>query len=45
MNEYTIIENATKEQRIIFGYNWNDALRRAKLQDAEVTMLDWAYVD
>lgn len=35
MNEYEIYNLKTNERTIIFGYNWQDACRRAEINPAE----------
>ena len=35
MSEYEICNLKTGEYSIIFGYNWQDACRRAKINSAE----------
>lgn len=45
MYEYTIWNPTTQEGRIIFGYSFNDAVRRYKIDASEVQIIDSVYID
>lgn len=45
MYEYTIWNPTTQEERIIFGYSFNDAVRRYKIDASEVQIIDSVYID
>ena len=45
MLEFGILNINTQEERIIFGYNGSDAVRRYKLGAAKWRVLDSEYVD
>ena len=45
MKEFGIININTNEERIIFGYNVNDAYRRAKVNAIQWTIVYVDYID
>lgn len=45
MMEYGIINNVTKEENIIFGYNVADAFRRSKLNSSEWSISYAEFID
>ena len=45
MYEFGLIKLATGEEKIIFGYNINNAFKRAKLNPAEYVVNYREYVD
>lgn len=45
MYEYTIWNSTTQEEEIIFGYSFNDAIRRYTINSNEVKILSSIYID
>ena len=45
MYNYTIINKATKKQDDIFGYDYEDACRRAKLNTDDYIIVGVDYID
>ena len=45
MYEYTIINTKTNTEEIIYGYSWNNALRRARLDESEAKLMRYDYID
>lgn len=45
MMEFGVINNTTNEEEIIFGYNVMDALRRAKMNVTEWTVIYVEFID
>lgn len=45
MTEYGIYNNNTNEETIIYGYNFEDACRRANLNPQEWEVIYRVYVD
>ena len=45
MNEYTVLNEKTNEMDIFFGYTFEDACRRSKVNENDYTILDIEYID
>ena len=45
MYEFEILNKTTKETNYIFGYGFNDACRRSKLEPNEWTVIGKDYID
>lgn len=45
MYEFTIVNNKTNEERIIFGYGYNEAMERANYNRSEWTYVCRDYID
>lgn len=45
MYEFDIIEKASNERNIIFGYNYKDALKRNSLKEEDCICLACHYAD
>ena len=45
MIEFTIINKETEQKRTIWGYFYEDACRREKINPDEWVLLMWEYID
>ena len=45
MYEYRIVNRATNEENVIFGYTYTDACKRYKVDPNEMLVIDCEYID
>ena len=45
MYEYTVIDKDTRNEFCIYGYTWNDALRRSGLSEDVLILVRRDYID